>query len=150
MLDIKKGCLIKAAQEGEMHFLLHGCNCFSTMGAGVARAISDTWPEVAEYDKKDYRKPFERIGDYLSYRVTDKLCVVNLYTQYDFGTDYRRFEYGAFKRALENFCRDFRIVNKNIGLPWIGCGLAGGDKKITQSILESVIDEYGGEWTIYE
>lgn len=149
MLKFKNGCLVKAAEEGEMDFLLHGCNCFSTMGAGVAKSVSCVWPEASQVDKKDYRKPYERIGDY-SYCRADKLCIVNLYTQYDFGIEYRRFEYGAFKRSLESFCRDFRIVNKKIGLPWIGCGLAGGDKRITQSILESVIDEYGGEWTIYE
>jgi O-acetyl-ADP-ribose deacetylase (regulator of RNase III) len=150
MLTIKKGCLIEAALNHEIDILCHGANCFSVMGAGVAKLVRDYFPGAYEADKKDYRQPHEKIGDYSHHRHSPELLIMNLYTQYDFGTDYRRFEYGAFKRALESFGQDFGLVNKRIGIPWIGCGLAGGDKEIVRSILESVIDEYGGKWTIYE
>lgn len=38
-----KGDLIKLALEGEFDVIAHGCNCFCTMGAGIAVAMKNTF-----------------------------------------------------------------------------------------------------------
>jgi O-acetyl-ADP-ribose deacetylase (regulator of RNase III) len=146
MIEIVKGDLIKAGLSNEIDFLLHGCNCYSTMGAGVAKLIRSTWPSAYKVDIEDVRTPAERIGGY-SHTIYNRLTVVNLYTQFDYGTNYRRFEYGALKRSLECFVRDFDLSSKHIGLPWIGCNLGGANKKIVLEILEPFTNF--GKWFIY-
>mgnify|MGYP001795501660 FL=1 len=34
-----KGDLVKLAIKGEFDLIIHGCNCFCTMGAGIAKTI---------------------------------------------------------------------------------------------------------------
>jgi hypothetical protein len=146
MLSTKVGCLIEAAKAGEIDYLLQSCNCFSTQGAGVAKLISSNFPQVATVDKADYRSPIERIGSYSSVLING-LTFINLYCQYDYGTDYRRFEYGAFKRAMDEVYRDFSFTGKRIGLPMLGGKLGGADSELVKAILDDYTDQ--GTWTIY-
>lgn len=146
MISYKKGCLIEAAKAREIDYLIHSANCFSTMGSGIAKFIKENFPQVATVDKADYKSPIERIGSYSSVLING-LTFVNLYCQYDYGTDYRRFEYGAFKRAMDEIYRDFSFTGKRIGLPLLGSGLGGADAKLVATVLEDYTDQ--GTWTIY-
>lgn len=141
-----KGDLVEAAKNGEVDYLLHGCNCFSTWGAGIALKLKIAFPDAYAADKYDYRSPIEKIGSYSSFRTND-LTIVNLYTQFDIGTTCRKFEYGAFKRALEQFEADFYLGDKTIGVPLIGCGLAGATEHLVLEILEDYNIE--GDWVVY-
>jgi O-acetyl-ADP-ribose deacetylase (regulator of RNase III) len=49
-----KGDLIKLAKEGAFDLIIHGCNCFGTMGAGIARTIKSQFPVAytADLDTK--------------------------------------------------------------------------------------------------
>ena len=38
-----KGCLISMALNGEFDVIAHGCNCFCTQGAGIAKQMSKTF-----------------------------------------------------------------------------------------------------------
>jgi O-acetyl-ADP-ribose deacetylase (regulator of RNase III) len=146
-MKIKKGCLIEAAKGGEVNLIMLGCNCFSTWGSGLNKQAKMAFPEAFAADKDDYRAPSEKIGSY-SYYSYENLIVINLYTQYDYGTDFRRFEYGSLKRSVECVSRDFVLQNRKIGLPRIGSGLGGGNPVIIESMLESELGEY--DVTIYE
>ena len=39
MKHIVQGNLIALADAGQIDVLIHGCNCFCTMGAGIAKDI---------------------------------------------------------------------------------------------------------------
>lgn len=145
-LSTKVGCLIEAAHNREIDYLLHNANCFSTMGSGIAKLIKENFPPAYLVDQVDYRSPIEKIGSYSSVLMSG-LTIINLYCQYDYGTDYRRFEYGAFKRALDEVTRDFSFTGKRIGLPEIGCGLSGGKLSLVKEILEDYTTD--SSWTIY-
>jgi O-acetyl-ADP-ribose deacetylase (regulator of RNase III) len=147
MLTYKKGNLVDAALNGEVDYLLHGANCFSTMGSGIAASIKKVFPKAYEADRQHYGTPIQRIGDYSEAKIGN-LTVVNLYCQYDYGTDYRRFEYGSFKSALNFFTGDFILRDKTIGLPKIGCGLAGAKWDLVEAILIQVVT--AGNWVVYE
>ena len=41
-----KGDLIKLAIKGDFDVIIHGCNCFCTMGAGIAKSIKTAFPEA--------------------------------------------------------------------------------------------------------
>ena len=49
-MKLIKGDLIQLAKNGEFDVIIHGCNCFCTMGAGIAKTIKDIFPEAYKAD----------------------------------------------------------------------------------------------------
>jgi len=57
------GDLLDLASNGELDVIIHGCNCFNTMGAGIAKLIKSRWPEAYQADlstKRDQGTSSER------------------------------------------------------------------------------------------
>lgn len=137
--------------------IIHGCNCFHTMGGGIAREISDTYPEAYEADKKTAYRDRRKLGTISYCRTINKnfpekpLYIINAYTQYDFG---RRegsvyVDYDAVRSSLEKVNDMFspKVFGETfkIGLPKIGAGLAQGD----WNILEKIVNEAFSGRTVY-
>lgn len=80
------GDLIQLANKGRFDLIAHGCNCFCTMGAGIAKAVKEVFAAAWEADnatQSDERAKmgkcsFAEIG--LGY---SSLVLVNAYTQFD-------------------------------------------------------------------
>lgn len=147
------GDLISLAKEGKFDVIAHGCNCHSTMGAGIA-------PQMARAFGCD-QFPMERIGsdvnklgniDYQQFILTKltaddikngnfkpELTVVNAYTQYNYGRnhadgDFKPLSYEALTLCMKKINVVFR--GQHIGLPKIGAGLAGGDWERIRFIIQ--------------
>jgi O-acetyl-ADP-ribose deacetylase (regulator of RNase III) len=126
---------------------MHQANCFSTMGAGIAKQIKEKFPEAYKADLDDPRTPKEKLGSFsCAICDNDRLIVINLYGQYNYGsnphtcyTDYVALT-TAIRSAIEaikSSGRDMKDIK--IGLPGlIGAGLAGGDKFIIHGLLENI------------
>lgn len=133
-----KGDLIKLAKAGEFDVIVHGCNCFHIMGAGIAKQIKYNFPAAYDIDKTTKKGDPEKLGD-ISYISIHKnyyendLIIVNAYTQYNLGRDVKY-------RAIESaFTKINRIFGKlRIGIPYIGAGIAGGDWNRIKSIIDKV------------
>lgn len=158
--EIIKGDLIQKALAGEFDVVAHGCNCFCTMGAGIAlqfkeklkanKASAEGWGkgdftklgnlsaialclEDGQYATKgDYDQilsSFEKLG-------VKSVTVINAYTQYKPG---RNLDYEALVLCMRKINHLFK--GKHIGLPWIGCGIAGGDKTRVEQILREELKD---------
>ena len=71
------GDLIEMAEHGDFDVIVHGCNCFCTMGAGIALQIKHHFPE-AYYADCDYSKKLQvnlgvMIRRYICFLVNQKL-----------------------------------------------------------------------------
>ena len=140
--DRLDGDLIKFAKEGVFDVIVHGCNCKKVMGAGIAKQIAKEFPEVKLADKITSNNKLGQID------VVDlsnsELKVVNAYTQLNWGkantsNDTQRMRYSAISRCMRAINREFKGLH--IGLPLIGCGLAGGDWDFVSGIIkEALID----------
>mgnify|MGYP001402432164 CR=1 FL=1 len=129
------GDLIKLAIEGHFDVIIHGCNCFHSMGAGIAKYIKMNFPESHIADKKTTYGNFRKLGTYSSANVlNNKLTVVNGYTQYYYGKKKINVDYYAIENLFKLIKKDFS--GKRIGIPKIGAGLGGGNWKIISSIIE--------------
>lgn len=131
-----KGNLIKLAEHGEFDVIVHGCNCFTTMGSGIARQIHESYPGAYKVDAETVRGDAEKLGTFTFYD-TGKFIIVNAYTQYTtngFGESNDLFEYEAFEKVLTKLAEAW--PNSRFGFPLIGCGLAGGDKKRILTMIE--------------
>lgn len=147
------GDLIELANNGEFDIIAHGCNCFCTMGAGIAPQMAkafgcDQFPQEHELLSGDIRK----LGniDFRTYHYAknsdgvakNPITVINAYTQFGpgfshYGKNVEPLHYRSLILCFEKI--NYLFKGKHIGLPQIGCGLAGGDweevKKIIQRYL---------------
>lgn len=141
-----KGNLIAMAKESKFDIIGHGANCKKMMGAGIAYQIAREFPIAYQADKIDTRMPRQRLGDLTYTQYGDNLFVVNLYTQYEGGPN---LDYSALELSLRKMTL---IFNKNlkIGLPQIGCGIAGGDWEKVKEIIQRVLSDYDVTVVMYE
>lgn len=160
--------LVELAYEGKFDVVVHGCNCFGVMGAGIAKTLNERFGGIPlQRDRTTARGEYNKLGTYsvahLGYdgvhqfpaieilcnhnRPIDwfpiseaiyryfgneankkTLAIVNAYTQFEMGRDSftggAPADYTAIRMVLRKINRDFQ--GKKVGIPLIGCGLAGG------------------------
>jgi O-acetyl-ADP-ribose deacetylase (regulator of RNase III) len=154
MLKHAKGNLLDLAEAGKFDVVVQGCNCFNTMGGGIAREIRERYPNVAEIDAKTRKGDYNKLGTWTGDLVIDddfRFTVVNAYTQYNMSTGQDVFEYTAFALILQKLVHVYGQFR--IGLPYIGMGLAGGDKDVIIPMIEQFAEnvaERGGSVTLVE
>ena len=151
MLKHAKGNLLDMAENGDFNIIIHGCNCFHSMGAGIAKEIASRYPEAEDADNATSIYNYDKIGTF-SHAVIDKrFWIVNAYTQYNPSSGLDVFEYTAFELILEKLAR--MLPKERYGLPYIGMGLARGDKDRIIPIIERFADRVskaGGSVTLVE
>lgn len=149
-----KGNLLDLAEVGEFDIIVQGCNCFNTMGGGIAREIRERYPLAAAADEATIRGDYTKLGNWtvgLNDLTDRKFIIINAYTQYNMSQGNDVFEYAAFELILQKLCHEYG--NKRIGLPYIGMGLAGGDKEIILDMIEEFaycVAQLGGTVTLVE
>jgi len=132
MIKYIDGDLIKLAQAGEFNVIIHGCNCWNTMGSGIAAQIRKVFPRAFTEDYKTIRGDKDKLGT-ITIAKYDCCDIVNAYTQFKFGQG-RHADYDAIRGCMKEIQRLY--TGKKIGLPFIGAGLAGGDWNIISVIIE--------------
>lgn len=134
------GDLIELAKAGLFDVIVHGCNCFHTMGAGIAKQIAREFPEALEVDKRTNYGDIKKLGSFITANCgLYDLSVVNMYTQYRYsaiepeGVD----RLVCIQRGFEKLNGSRYYNGLKIGIPMIGAGLAGGK----WNEIEEVINE---------
>jgi O-acetyl-ADP-ribose deacetylase (regulator of RNase III) len=149
-----KGNLLDLAEAGEFDIVVQGCNCFNTMGGGIAREIRERYPQLAEVDDETMKGDYKKLGTWTcdtAGKDNYEFLIINAYTQYNMSQGTDVFEYTAFQLILEKLT--FMYGNKRIGLPYIGCGLAGGEQETIVDMIEVFakrVAREGGTVTLVE
>ena len=152
-MNVIKGDLILLAKEGAFDVIAHGCNCQGNMGKGLAQQVTRQFPLAQKLDTPDALP-----GEIRGIVHPDGLIVVNAYTQIlpgipqglaaalspidgykkpFFATQENRYEFLRYCMQGMNLY----FPGKRLGLPMIGAGLAGGDWKRIQPIIEEEITD---------
>lgn len=144
----RDGDLIKLAKECHFDVITHGCNCFCTMGAGIAVPMKvnfgcDKFP----MEDPKYRGDINKLGtiDFqYHYKEDHSLAVVNSYTQYHYGRNHldgvdKPVDYEAIRLCMRKINHIFK--GKTIGVPKIGAGLAGGHWPWIKEIIEEELKD---------
>ena len=172
-LKVIKGNLLDLAEAGNFNIIVQGCNCFCTMGSGLAREIRERYPEAFRADQLTKSGDYTKLGnssqceagdyaDPISYKTRNKYAyddpkrftIINAYTQFGFnkgGSNTDVFEYTSFELILQKLGHEY--PQGRFGFPRIGQGLAGGDSvTITEMLMNfaEVISITGGSATLVE
>jgi len=137
------GNLIRLAVDGHFDVIIHGCNCFCTMGAGIAQAIKQAFPEAMEADARTTRGDRQKLGNYSSATVNrdnHTITIINGYTQYAYTGKDLLVDYAAIRTLFLRLKKTFS--GQRFGYPKIGAGLGGGDWAIISAIIDQ---ELAGE-----
>ena len=144
-MQTEKGDLVRKAQAGEFDVLVHGCNCFCTMGAGIAKTIKQAFPAAYQADLATPAGDKAKLGTYSTAQVEvevegKRLTIVNAYTQYQWRGPGPNVDYEAIRQVFSRIKQAF--AGQRIGYPAIGAGLAGGDwTRIAAIITEELAGE---------
>lgn len=138
MIKYQIGNLVDEIKTNRFDVLVHGCNCFSTMGAGVALYLRKAVPEIFDIDKSNPDTPNARLGKITYTVIQNNPVIVNAYTQFNFRGSGVLADYNAIKSAMTRIYNQFG--GQRIAMPLIGAGLAGGDWTKIASIIEEVFD----------
>ena len=139
------GDLVKAK---DIDIFVHQCNCFATMGAGIARQIATAYPEVKEADRQNFKKKgaYGQLGTILPVYCHDGRVCMTMYSQFHYGKG-KQTDYEALSKCLREltwFAKD--CPGKTIGFPYgIGCGLAGGDWNVVEKMLREFSENIPNE-----
>lgn len=158
MLQLAKGNLIDMAEQGLFDIIIHGCNCQNTMGSGIAKEIRERYPQVFDADSTmsyTYQNPVLKLGNFsvaTDNPIDPKFEIVNAYTQLKYlprGVDH--FDYESFELIL----RKLAVISPDAryGFPYIGMGLAGGDKDRIIAMIQDFAEQVsatGGSVTLVE
>lgn len=135
--------MIEMAKRGEFDVIVHGCNCFCTMGAGIAKGIKEAFPAAFEADAATRRGDRGKLGSCTFAEIDldgSLLVVVNAYTQFDYRGSGPKVDYHAVRSCFAWIKTNYS--GKRIGFPKIGAGLAGGDWTRIAAIID---EEIAGE-----
>lgn len=146
--------------ESKAQVLAHQTNCSKGFGTGVAGAIKNKWPLVAEehrlaciINEGSGLKPSEMLGLIQAVKVSDSLTdkqdkyVVNMYAQENYGYDGRKYtSYDALDTCLSKlvtFCKEKGI--KTVAFPYGMSSVRGG---ANWDVVMALINAHFGETDI--
>ena len=130
--------------EIDCQVICHQVNCMGAMRSGVAKAIREKWPAVYKTYLLGLKLKSETLGTISVTDVDKNKHVVNMYSQYEYGYDGKRYtSYDAFCSCLEEI-KAFAIYNdiKSIAFPYnIGCCRGGANWNVIYAMIESVLSD---------
>ena len=135
-------------EQPDLDVIVHQCNCFHTMGAGITLNLRQKWPEVFEADKLTPYGDINKLGTFSKATVAKTgLWIYNLYSQFRYGRDKRYTDYDAVRKGMMLIIQDLNNTSLveyviKIGIPYkMGCKNAGGDWHTVYDILHDIYGE---------
>ena len=145
--------------QGEgLKLIIHVCNNVGAWGAGFVLALSKRW----KAPEKEYRalKTYN-LGDIHLVEVEDDIAVCNLIGQESTkgrnkGVQLPPIRYVAIEHAMKQIVVSFEFAQAieldgfSVHMPRLGSGLAGGNWKIIETIIEETLCAADIPVTVYD
>lgn len=137
--------------ETDCKLICHGVNCQGVMGSGVAEALATRFKGL----KSAYMShcdllfgsggsPSDLLGSvYIVQIEEDGPFIANCFTQQNYGSGHQVYvNYDALHHCVSALVMEMAAMGiKELAIPRIGCGLAGGNWERVKSIFEVYFNE---------
>lgn len=149
-MQIEQGDLVQKAKAGEFDVIVHGCNCFCQMGAGIAKTIKQVFPAAYQADLATVAGDQTKLGTYSVAQVDvpgKVLVIVNGHTQYQWRGTSLKADYEAIRQVFQRVKQAY--TGRRIGYPVLGAGLDGETEQLlplssTKSSRARSMSSYNG------
>lgn len=123
------GDIFHFAESGRLDAVVHCCNCFCTMGSGIARQVQQAYRLAFAADKATKAGDRTKLGNYSSAEIRvpgtgHKFTIVNAYAQYGYGNERTHLNYEATRGVFRLIAHRFK--GQRIGYPKFGSDRGGG------------------------
>jgi len=136
MIENRIGNLL---EQKDLDAWIQSCNCFCTMGSGVAKEVREKYPEVYEADLATKSGDKKKLGTFSFAKTHDGKIGYNLYGQFNYGRDRQHTDYEAILNGLlkiKAHVKENISSTAKIGLPFkMGCVRGGGNWDTVKGIL---------------
>lgn len=146
MLKVIKGNLWELAPSNAI--IAHGCNAQRVMGSGFAKQVHDMYPDAYEayLDMFPYKHDFSSnnmLGKWVVVTCPGIRTIANVITQKYFGRDpnVKYVSYKAVVEGLSTLAEYANSKNMPIYMPFIGGGLANGNRDVLMALFEEIFEE---------
>lgn len=113
----------------------HGVNTKGLMGAGIAKAIREAYPQISGAYIQWCNQGAQG-GDVQLYKISDERIIVNIASQELPGAD---AQYAWLATGLMEAVKQLRALSiHRLALPRIGCGIGGLDWEAVRVIMRMV------------
>ena len=138
-----KGNAIKLARSQPNAAFAHGCNCFNTMGKGMAVEVRTTCPDMYKADLQTRKGDRNKLGTFTMAKIGEEnQWGFNLYSQFTYWDTKDMFSPKDFKAGIASIIKHCTATGiKHLYLPYIGCGLANYN---ATSFEQAVCNIYDG------
>lgn len=135
--------------------IVHICNDIGGWGRGFVLALSKKWKEPEKCYRESYRKL--SLGDIQYVKVEEDITVCNMVAQHgcypqkdlETGEILPPIRYNALKECLIKVAIFAKDNGCSVHMPKIGAGLAGGDWRIIEDIINNTLIKEGIETIVY-
>ena len=142
-MNTKTAILSTLTLQGRFEVIVHGCNCFCTMGGGIARVIQEEFPEAYAADLVTIKGDRNKLGDFSVATVNRKAGKSPSSTATPSSTSTAKMSWSITMPSADSLPRSKKqFSGKRIGYPKIGAGLGGGDWDRISAIID---EELAGE-----
>lgn len=155
-----------------LKFIVHCCNDAGKWGKGFVRAISKRWKQPEEEYRLSFKianelinkgiktpVPGTNLGDLEIIDVEKEVFVCNLIGQRNIYYDSQGFppvRYDAIDRGLTELGSSILLnfshykLDKSVHMPRMGCGLAGGDWRVIEALVNKNLIDKRIPVTVYD
>ncbi|MFA7219190.1 MAG: hypothetical protein WC119_01625 [Synergistaceae bacterium] len=151
-VEYVKGDATDPQGEGRK-LIVHCCNDIGAWGKGFVISLSKKW----EYPEIEYRKWFKNgknfeLGNIQAVRVDKEIAVINMIGQHHIKTldGVPPIRYKAIEKCLTKVADLAEKYGASIHAPKFGSGLAGGEWKIIEGMLQELVCSRDIPITVYE
>ena len=144
-----------APDEAGPTIIVHVCNDAGKWGKGFVLAVSRRWSEPERIYRAAFAKPpFPQLGDVQFVPVTHTITVANLIGQHGVrsarGKAPPPVRYPAIREGLQKVATFAREHEASVAMPRIGSGLARGDWKEIELVIEETLGVQAIPVSVYD
>ncbi len=154
-VKIIKGDMVESYKNNELDAYAHQANCFCRMERGIAPLLAKANPNVRKVDSMTVEGCNVKMGTFSVSTTAGFPFLYNIYGQFHWRkwkeAPDRNTCYDSLAKGLEKVKCNMKVHNRtSLGLPLIGCGLAGGDwEGVVLPMIKDIFEDSDVDVTVF-